>query len=60
MNSKDTNSLKTLSGSEKEVPFQSASLDIWDQKYRLKQKDGTFIDNDIRENLFVPTQSYLG
>ncbi len=50
MNSKDTNSLKTLSESEKEVPFQSASLDIWDQKYRLKQKDGTFIDNDINDS----------
>ncbi|MGH8508865.1 MAG: adenosylcobalamin-dependent ribonucleoside-diphosphate reductase [Gammaproteobacteria bacterium] len=27
-----------------EVPYQAASLDIWDKKYRLKTKDGTAID----------------
>ena len=27
-----------------EIPFQEASLDIWDQKYRLTAKDGTPID----------------
>jgi ribonucleoside-diphosphate reductase alpha chain len=26
------------------IPFQEASLDIWDQKYRLASKDGTPID----------------
>src|ERR1700733_13107959 len=26
------------------VPFQEASLDIWDKKYRLTAKDGTPID----------------
>ncbi len=26
------------------VPFQEASLDIWDKKYRLSAKDGTPID----------------
>ncbi len=30
-----------------EVPYQPASLDIWDKKYRLKAKDGTPIDADI-------------
>ncbi|MEJ2391532.1 MAG: adenosylcobalamin-dependent ribonucleoside-diphosphate reductase [Gammaproteobacteria bacterium] len=32
-----------------EIPFQSASLDIWDKKYRLKAKDGRIIDNTIDE-----------
>ena len=26
------------------IPFQEASLDIWDKKYRLTAKDGTPID----------------
>jgi ribonucleoside-diphosphate reductase alpha chain len=30
-----------------DIPFQDASLDIWDKKYRLKAKDGTIIDQDI-------------
>jgi ribonucleoside-diphosphate reductase alpha chain len=29
------------------VPFQEASLDIWDKKYRLTAKDGTPIDKSI-------------
>ncbi len=33
-----------LSASESKIPYQSASLDIWDKKYRLKQKDGVAID----------------
>jgi len=32
-----------------DIPFQSASLDIWDKKYRLKAKDGRIIDNTIDE-----------
>ena len=32
-----------------EIPFQSASYDIWDKKYRLKAKDGHIIDNTIDE-----------
>lgn len=32
-----------------EIPLQSASLDIWDSKYRLKTKDGVAIDNNIDE-----------
>jgi ribonucleoside-diphosphate reductase alpha chain len=30
-----------------EIPFQPASLDIWDKKYRLKRKDGTFLDETM-------------
>ena len=29
------------------VPFQDASLDIWDKKYRLTAKDGTPIDKSM-------------
>jgi ribonucleoside-diphosphate reductase alpha chain len=29
------------------IPFQEASLDIWDQKYRLCAKDGTPIDGSM-------------
>ena len=29
------------------VPFQEASLDIWDKKYRLKSKIGECIDAEI-------------
>jgi len=30
-----------------EVPFQPASRDIWEKKYRLVTKDGTAVDKDI-------------
>ncbi len=30
-----------------EIAMQSASIDIWNSKYRLKQKDGTPVDADI-------------
>ena len=30
--------------SANEVPFQDASLDIWEKKYRLTAKDGTPVD----------------
>ncbi len=29
------------------IPFQEASLDIWDKKYRLTSKDGAPIDNSM-------------
>jgi ribonucleoside-diphosphate reductase alpha chain len=32
-----------------EIPFQDASMDIWDSKYRLKTKDGEAIDGNIDE-----------
>ena len=31
----------------KEIPFQEASLDIWDKKYRLKAKSGAIMDESI-------------
>jgi len=30
-----------------DIPFQPASIDIWETKYRLVAKDGTFIDEHI-------------
>ncbi|MCP1677038.1 ribonucleoside-diphosphate reductase alpha chain [Natronocella acetinitrilica] len=30
-----------------EIPIQSASVDIWDKKYRLKAKDGRVIDDTV-------------
>ncbi|MCF8186782.1 MAG: adenosylcobalamin-dependent ribonucleoside-diphosphate reductase [Sulfuritalea sp.] len=35
------------SGSEKEIPIQPVSLDIWDKKYRLKTKTGEHVDADM-------------
>ncbi|MDH3400033.1 MAG: adenosylcobalamin-dependent ribonucleoside-diphosphate reductase [Chromatiales bacterium] len=32
-----------------DIPFQAASLDIWDKKYRLKAKDGANVDNTIED-----------
>jgi ribonucleoside-diphosphate reductase alpha chain len=34
-------------GSEKEIPIQAVSLDIWDKKYRLKTKSGEHVDADM-------------
>jgi ribonucleoside-diphosphate reductase alpha chain len=31
------------------IPFQEASLDIWDKKYRLTAKDGTPVDGSMDE-----------
>ncbi len=39
--------VKVTQESEKEVPMQPVSLDIWDKKYRLKTKQGEIIDKDI-------------
>lgn len=49
MKHKDANSVVALSEGENNIPFQSTSVDIWNQKYRLKDKDGTAIDNDIND-----------
>jgi ribonucleoside-diphosphate reductase alpha chain len=35
----------------REIPFQDASLDIWDRKYRLTAKDGTPIDTTMDDTL---------
>ena len=32
-----------------QIPFQSVSIDIWDKKYRLKKKDGNFVDETIQD-----------
>ena len=34
-------------GPVEEIPLQSASVDIWDKKYRLKTKSGGALDQDI-------------
>ncbi|MFV2055896.1 MAG: adenosylcobalamin-dependent ribonucleoside-diphosphate reductase [Thiohalomonadales bacterium] len=40
-------SLKSVQVAVDEIPYQDASRDIWDIKYRLKQKDGTVVDETI-------------
>ncbi len=42
-----TVSLKVVTQTEKEIPYQGASLDIWDSKYRLKSKSGEVLDQDM-------------
>ena len=39
--------LQSVPNNVNEVPYQPASLDIWDKKYRLKAKDGSHIDANI-------------
>ncbi len=39
--------LKAVPTSVATIPFQSASVDIWDKKYRLKTKDGSDIDQTV-------------
>jgi len=41
--------LKPVTTSVAQIPFQPASMDIWDKKYRLKKKDDTALDADIDE-----------
>ncbi|VAW57688.1 Ribonucleotide reductase of class II (coenzyme B12-dependent) [hydrothermal vent metagenome] len=41
--------LQAVPNNINEVPFQDASLDIWDTKYRLKTKAGEAVDNNIEE-----------
>src|ERR671925_1064514 len=36
--------LHLVRAAETEIPYQPASYDIWDKKYRLKKKDGTPVD----------------
>jgi len=49
MKPKDITSVNTDSVIGNEIPFQPASVDIWDKKYRLKKKDGTAIDNTVND-----------
>lgn len=44
-----TAKLQVVTPNNTEIPLQSASLDIWDSKYRLKTKDGKALDTDIDE-----------
>jgi ribonucleoside-diphosphate reductase alpha chain len=39
--------LEAVPASVAEIPMQSASLDIWETKYRLKAKDGSPVDENI-------------
>ena len=39
--------LKAVSVSAADIPYQPASIDIWDKKYRLKAKDHTVIDTTL-------------
>jgi ribonucleoside-diphosphate reductase alpha chain len=41
--------VKLVSKDVDSIPFQEASLDIWDKKYRLTAKDGTPIDGSMDE-----------
>ena len=41
--------LHVIANTVTEIPFQDASMDIWDTKYRLKTKDGVAIDATIDE-----------
>jgi ribonucleoside-diphosphate reductase alpha chain len=39
--------IESLHTAVEDIPFQAASVDIWDKKYRLKRKDGVIIDETI-------------
>lgn len=41
--------LHVIANTVTEIPFQDASMDIWDAKYRLKTKDGIALDGSIDE-----------
>ncbi len=42
-----TAQLKPVPNEVSEIPFQPASLDIWDKKYRLKTHTGEPVDRDL-------------
>lgn len=44
-----TAQLHIVSNAVADVPYQNASIDIWDVKYRLKSKDGHVIDKTIND-----------
>ncbi len=44
-----TAQLHVIANTVTEIPFQDASMDIWDTKYRLKTKDGVALDGSIDE-----------
>ena len=47
--SKSSAKLKAVTTSVTDIPFQPASLDIWEKKYRLTTKTGEVVDNSIDE-----------
>ncbi len=47
--SKGSAHLKAVTTSVTDIPFQPASLDIWEKKYRLATKSGEIIDHTIDE-----------
>ncbi len=47
MNSEDNKLLQAHPVAVDEIPMQPASLDIWEQKYCLRSKDGTAVDENI-------------
>ena len=47
-----TTALKMAPNSVHDIPFQPASLDIWDNKYRLKAKDGS--QYEVSSDLVAP------
>ncbi|NOX76945.1 MAG: adenosylcobalamin-dependent ribonucleoside-diphosphate reductase [Gammaproteobacteria bacterium] len=40
-------SIKAAATRIEDIPFQSASVDIWEKKYRLQSKDGVVVDETI-------------
>jgi ribonucleoside-diphosphate reductase alpha chain len=44
-----TAKIHTLPNAVADIPMQTASLDIWDKKYRLTTKDGQVIDRDVND-----------
>lgn len=42
-----TAKVRAIRNAVADIPFQSASMDIWDTKYRLKAKDGRVIDRTV-------------
>jgi ribonucleoside-diphosphate reductase alpha chain len=39
--------VEAIGADSKDIPYQEASLDIWDKKYRLKSKDGEILDETM-------------
>ena len=47
-NASVANAVKSpISTSVEDIPFQAASVDIWEKKYRLQSKDGVVVDETI-------------
>ena len=55
-----TAKLHVVTPNNAEIPMQSASLDIWDSKYRLKTKDGQAIDGNIDETYMRVAKALSG